>query len=35
VRPLYLVHRGRDRLPPAAMELHRMLRELAKRAPVK
>jgi DNA-binding transcriptional LysR family regulator len=31
VRPLYLVHRGRDRLPPAAMELHRMLREHAKR----
>ena len=27
VRPLYLVHRGRDRLPPAATELHRMLRE--------
>jgi DNA-binding transcriptional LysR family regulator len=27
-RPLYLVHRGRDRLPPAAAELHRMLREL-------
>lgn len=27
VRPLYLVHRGRDRLPPAAAELHRMLRE--------
>ena len=26
VRPLYLVHRGRDRLPPAAAELHRMLR---------
>jgi DNA-binding transcriptional LysR family regulator len=26
-RPLYLVHRGRDRLPPAAAELHRMLRE--------
>ena len=24
--PLYLVHRGRDRLPPAAAELHRMLR---------
>ena len=31
VRPLYLVHRGRDRLPPAAAELHRMLREAAKR----
>jgi DNA-binding transcriptional LysR family regulator len=31
-RPLYLVHRGRDRLPPAAAELHRMLRELVKRA---
>lgn len=30
-RPLYLVHRGRDRLPPAAAELHRMLREHAKR----
>ena len=27
VRALYLVHRGRDRLPPAAAELHRMLRE--------
>ncbi len=26
-RPLYLVHRGRDRLPPAADALHRMLRE--------
>jgi len=26
VRPLYLVHRGRDRLPPAASELHRSLR---------
>ncbi len=26
VRPLYLVHRGRDRLPPAAAELHRLLR---------
>lgn len=26
VRPLYLVHRGRDRLPPAAAALHRMLR---------
>lgn len=24
-RPLYLVHRGRDRLPPAASELHKML----------
>lgn len=36
VRPLYLVHRGRDRLPPAAAELHRMLREHARRtkAPV-
>lgn len=34
VRPLYLVHRGRDRLPPAAAELHRMLRrqKLATRA---
>ena len=32
VRPLYLVHRGRDRLPPAAAELHRMLREHARRA---
>jgi DNA-binding transcriptional LysR family regulator len=32
VRPLYLVHRGRDRLPPAAAALHRMLRENAKRA---
>ncbi|MDB4934836.1 MAG: Transcriptional regulator, LysR family [Labilithrix sp.] len=31
VRPMYLVHRGRDRLPPAAAELHRMLREHAKR----
>lgn len=30
-RPLYLVHRGRDRLPPAAAELHRMLKELAKK----
>jgi DNA-binding transcriptional LysR family regulator len=27
VRPLYLVHRGRDRLPPAAAALHRMLRK--------
>jgi DNA-binding transcriptional LysR family regulator len=27
-RPLYLVHRGRDRLPPAASELHRMLLKL-------
>lgn len=27
VRPLYIVHRGRERLPPAATELHRMLRE--------
>jgi DNA-binding transcriptional LysR family regulator len=26
VRPLYLVHRGRDRIPPAAAELVRMLR---------
>ena len=26
-RPLYLVHRGRDRLPPAAAALHRMLRD--------
>ena len=32
IRPLYLVHRGKDRLPPAAAELHRMLREHAKRA---
>jgi DNA-binding transcriptional LysR family regulator len=32
VRPMYLVHRGRDRLPPAAAELHRMLRDHAKRA---
>jgi len=31
-RPLFLVHRGRDRLPPAAAELHRMLREHGKRA---
>lgn len=31
MRPLYLVHRGRDRLPPAAAELHRMLRDLTKR----
>jgi DNA-binding transcriptional LysR family regulator len=30
-RPLYLVHRGRDRLPPAASELHKMLLKL--RAP--
>lgn len=30
-RPLYLVHRGKDRLPPAAAELHRMLRELTKK----
>jgi DNA-binding transcriptional LysR family regulator len=29
-RPLYLVHRGRDRLPPAAAELHRMLRAQAR-----
>ena len=27
VRPLYLVHRGRDRLPPAASELYKMLRK--------
>lgn len=27
-RPLYLVHRGRDRLPPAASELRRMLVKL-------
>jgi len=27
IRPLYLVHRGRDRLAPAAAELHGMLRE--------
>lgn len=32
-RPLYLVHRGRDRLPPAAAELHRMLRDQAHRPP--
>jgi DNA-binding transcriptional LysR family regulator len=32
VRSLYLVHRGRDRLPPAASELHRLLREYAKRS---
>lgn len=32
VRPLYLVHRGRDRLPPAATELHRMLREASRRS---
>lgn len=31
-RTLYLVHRGRDRLPPAASELHRMLRDQAKRS---
>lgn len=31
VRPLYLVHRGRDRLPPAAAELHRMLRAVSRR----
>jgi DNA-binding transcriptional LysR family regulator len=30
VRPLYLVHRGRDRLPPAAAELHRMLRAVSR-----
>jgi DNA-binding transcriptional LysR family regulator len=30
VRPLYLVHRGRDRLPPAAAALHKMLREQAR-----
>lgn len=30
VRPLYVVHRGRDRLPPAAAELCRMLREDAR-----
>jgi DNA-binding transcriptional LysR family regulator len=29
-RPLYLVHRGRDRLPPAAAELHRLLKSAAK-----
>jgi len=29
-RPLYLVHKGRDRLPPAASELHKMLRAAAK-----
>jgi DNA-binding transcriptional LysR family regulator len=27
-RPVYLVHRGRDRLPPAASELHKMLLRL-------
>lgn len=32
VRPLYVVHRGRDRLPPAAAELYRMLREDARPA---
>jgi DNA-binding transcriptional LysR family regulator len=26
VRPLYLVHRGRDRLPPAASALHKLLK---------
>ncbi|MBX3233005.1 MAG: LysR family transcriptional regulator [Labilithrix sp.] len=26
-RPFYLVHRGRDRLPPAALALHRLLRK--------
>lgn len=31
-RPLYLIHRGVDRLPPAAAELLRMLRDLAKRS---
>jgi DNA-binding transcriptional LysR family regulator len=31
VRPLYLVHRGRDRLPPAAAELHRLLRAAGRR----
>ena len=31
-RTLYLVHRGRDRLPPAASELHRMLRDHKRRA---
>ncbi|MDB5219283.1 MAG: Transcriptional regulator, LysR family [Myxococcaceae bacterium] len=31
MRSLYLVHRGRDRLPPAAGELHRLLRDFAKR----
>jgi DNA-binding transcriptional LysR family regulator len=31
VRPLFLVHRGRDRLPPAAAELHRMLKDAAKK----
>jgi DNA-binding transcriptional LysR family regulator len=29
-RPLYLVHRGRERLPPAASELHRLLRKMPK-----
>lgn len=32
IRTLYLVHRGRDRLPPAASELHRMLRDHKRRA---
>jgi DNA-binding transcriptional LysR family regulator len=27
VRPLYVMHRGRDRLPPAAAELHALLRQ--------
>ena len=31
-RPLYLVHRGRDRLPPAASALHAMLVKLRGRA---
>jgi DNA-binding transcriptional LysR family regulator len=31
MRPLYLVHRGQDRLPPAAAELHRMLRAQTKK----
>ena len=31
VRPLYLVHRGHDRLPPAAAELHQMLRAVGKK----
>lgn len=31
-RSLFLVHRGRERLPPAAAELHRLLRDQARRA---
>lgn len=30
-RPLYLVHRGKDRLPPAAAELHRLLKDVSKK----